>query len=157
MIWTILYIVTFIFEAFLFGLASLWFLRSRDSDVRRRWIASVFVGILSGLAINFILTALLLAGIISNADINQVIERIPGMIPRLPQLVASWANLLLGVLAWMTVPVVFISTFGSYYQFRYYSNSLIDKYWRNPRIQYSSRDQPFYPDRIRELGKKDHP
>jgi hypothetical protein len=141
MIRTIFFLLTLIFEAFFFWLASQWFLRSPDTDVRRRWIASAIVGGLSGLAINFILTVLLLVGVFLNAGIDQGLGRIPGLVAQLPGLVVVWANLLLGVLAWMTLPVVFICTFGSYYQFWSYSNSLIDRCWRRS-LNLTNRPSP---------------
>jgi hypothetical protein len=106
-------------------------------ETSRRWRASAYIGVLSGIAGSTLIVIMLLVILISKGDIFAIIRN-------LPRLYINSLYLMLGLITFISMPLTFIVTFGLYFTFWRDGDTLIEKYWKNPKIHYPDNAKPPY-------------
>jgi hypothetical protein len=106
-------------------------------ETSRRWRASAYIGVLSGIAGSTLIVIMLLVILISKGDIFAIILN-------LPRLYINSLYLMLGLITFISMPLTFIVTFGLYFTFWRDGDTLIEKYWKNPKIHYPDNAKPPY-------------
>jgi hypothetical protein len=106
-------------------------------ETSRRWGASAYIGVLSCIAGSTLIVIMLLVILISKGDIFAIIRN-------LPRLYINSLYLMLGLITFISMPLTFIVTFGLYFTFWRDGDTLIEKYWKNPKIHYPDNAKPPY-------------
>jgi hypothetical protein len=106
-------------------------------ETSRRWRASAYIGVLSGIAGSTLIVIMLLVILISKGDIFAIILN-------LPRLYINSLYLMLGLITFISMPLTFIVTFGLYFTFWRDGDTLIEKFWKNPKIHYPDNAKPPY-------------
>jgi hypothetical protein len=113
--------------------------RTRKIDVSRRWKASIFTGVLVGLVIFYGFLALLAIGLIlesstfllSNISLDQILNRV---------ILFQQSILTLLIFSFLST---FISTIIVYINHWQTGDMFIEKYWRDPRVNYPDGKKGF--------------
>jgi len=103
--------------------------------VSRRWKASVISGVVLGLSIHSIYYILRLAGWLIQVNLATIPS---SLIIYFSQLIPG----ILGIDSIIIMPIIIMATFIAYVRFEQSGDRLIEKYWRNPKINYPEGQKP---------------
>jgi predicted membrane metal-binding protein len=106
-------------------------------ETSRRWRASALVGVLSGIAGSTVIVIMLLVIWILKGDVLTILRN-------LPMLYINSLYLMLGLITIFSMPLTFIVTLGLYFTFWRDGDTLIEKFWKNPKIHYPDNTKPPY-------------
>jgi hypothetical protein len=108
-----------------------------NEDFARRWKASVFIGMLSGICTHLIFTLLLIIGWIYRGGFTTLQNGVN-------EIIGQCVLLFVDTAAYFTMPVMILATLIAYFNFWQTGDRLIEKYWRNPKIRYRANQKPPY-------------
>lgn len=106
-----------------------------DGEVSRRWKASAFISVCSGLLVQLVVLALVVFGwFIDNKTETFVVSLSTALLYFFAQAIVIGAT--------VTMPVVIIGLFMAYHYLWQTGDRFVEKYWRNPKIHYGENSKP---------------
>jgi hypothetical protein len=131
------YFAIFLFEIFAYSIFAFLVFSKTTKEVNRRWKASVFCGILSGVCIYLFFFGVVMLGWLMQFDPTHLLN---SSIIKLPDLILG----LLGLIIYFCMPAAVLGTFIAYYRFESSDDLFIERYWRNPKINYEHNKNPIF-------------
>jgi hypothetical protein len=123
------YLIILLVEVSVFSIFVYFVFSKTKDEVCRRWKASVFIGVIPGILIQIFIFGLLAVGWLTRVNSATIIDSfIKGLHTLIPYLIV--------IEAFIFMPFIICNTFFAYFHFLINGDHLIDKFWRNQKIQY---------------------